>query len=131
IAGLIEPISGTITIDADRHRVAYVMQSTKVSDALPISVGEVVRMGRFADAGPWRRLGESDRQAIATALERLSITELAAAHLASLSGGQRQRAFVAQGLAQGHDILLLDEPLTGIDVTTAMAIDRVIHEEVE
>ena len=131
IAGLIEPISGAINVSTDQKRVAYVMQSTKVGDSLPISVREVVTMGRYADTGPYRRLGQEDRRAVTGAMERLGIADLADAHLAKLSGGQRQRVFVAQGLAQGHDILLLDEPLTGIDMTTAMAIDEVIHEEVE
>ncbi len=131
IAGLIEPISGRLEIPADRRRIAYVMQSTKVSDSLPISVREVVNMGRYAGAGPYRRLGRADREAVDVALARVGMNRLGDTHLNELSGGQRQRAFVAQGLAQDHDILLLDEPLTGIDVTTATAIDEVIHEEVE
>lgn len=131
IAGLIEPISGQIDIDPGRRNISYVMQSTKVSDALPISVGEVVAMGRYARLGLYRRLRASDRDAILRAMDRVGISDLASAHLTNLSGGQRQRAFVAQGLAQDHRMLLLDEPLTGIDMTTAMAIDRVIHEEVD
>lgn len=62
-------------------------------------------------------------------MERVGITDIATRHLDDLSGGQRQRVFVAQGLAQEHSILLLDEPLTGIDLTTAQAIDAVIHDE--
>jgi iron complex transport system ATP-binding protein len=130
LAGLIEPMGGTLHTAEDKTRVAYVMQSTKVSDALPISVREVVTMGRYA-AGAFRRLTETDRAAVDDAMDRLGIGHLADRHLSKLSGGQRQRAFVAQGLAQDHDILLLDEPLTGIDMTTATAIDKIIHEEVE
>lgn len=131
IAGLLAPVAGEIQISGDKRRIAYVMQSTKVSDALPISVREVVTMGRYATAGPHRRLTAIDRVAVDRAMERLGITAIADEHLSKLSGGQRQRAFVAQGLAQDHQVLLLDEPLTGIDVTTALAIDQVIHEEVE
>ncbi len=131
IAGLIEPREGSISVHADPERVAYVMQSTKVSDTLPISVREVVTMGRYAELGPIRRLSSADQAAIDRAMARVGITGLADSHLARLSGGQRQRAFVAQGLAQEHQVLLLDEPLTGIDVTTAVAIDQVIHEEVD
>ena len=131
IAGLIEPMSGKIEVRVGPKRIAYVMQSTKVPDALPVSVGEVVSMGRYATTGPYRRLGSDDRAAVHDAMERLGITDLAHRHISKLSGGQRQRAFVAQGLSQDHDILLLDEPLTGIDVTTANAIDKVIHSEVE
>jgi manganese transport system ATP-binding protein len=131
IAGLVIPFSGAIELGGDRSRIAYVMQSTKVNEALPISVREVVTMGRYANSGPYRRLRSTDFEAVEKAMTRLEITGLADSQLGQLSGGQRQRVFVAQGLAQDHDILLLDEPLTGIDLTTAIAIDEVIHEEIE
>lgn len=134
IAGLVEPVSGSIDVPARRngaHRIAYVMQTTKIDEALPVSVQEVVTMGRYAALGPYRRLGPEDRKAVWAAIERTGISDLASKHLSELSGGQRQRVFVAQGLAQPHDILLLDEPLTGIDLTTAVAIDEIIHEEIE
>lgn len=134
IAGLLEPMAGTIDVPARRaglHRIAYVLQTTKVNDALPITVREVVTMGRYADAGEYRRLGDDDRRAVASAMERTGITRLDSKHLRELSGGQRQRVFVAQGLAQDHDLLLLDEPLTGIDLPTAQAIDTVIHDEIK
>ncbi len=132
IAGLLAPTGGSIEVPAGTagsHRISYVLQTTKVNDALPISVREVVTMGRYAAAGGYRRLTGDDRQAIATAMTRTGINRLAARRLQGLSGGQRQRVFVAQGLAQDHDLLLLDEPLTGIDLPTAQAIDAVIHEE--
>ena len=62
-------------------------------------------------------------------MDRMEISSLAERHLTELSGGQRQRVFVAQGLTQDHEMLLLDEPLTGLDITSAHAIDDVIHEE--
>ena len=77
IAGLIEPMSGTIEVTVPRKRISYVMQSTKVPEALPVSVGEVVTMGRYATTGPYRRLGHDDRAAIDEAMERLAITDLA------------------------------------------------------
>lgn len=131
IAGLIHPTAGTIEVDVSRGRIAYVMQATKVNENLPVTVREVVSMARYATAGAYRRLGTHDREAIEKAMDRLEISDLGSQHLHDLSGGQRQRVFVAQGLAQDHDILLLDEPLTGIDLTTAQAIDRVIHTETE
>lgn len=134
IAGLIELTSGTIEVPALRDgfkRVSYVLQTTKVNDALPISVAEVVRMGRFAGKGWFERLSPDDRAAIASAVERTGVTDLQAEHLQHLSVGQKQRVFVAQGLAQEHELLLLDEPLTGIDLTAAHAIDKVIHDEIE
>lgn len=132
IAGLLDPMAGRLDVPARRagpDRIAYVLQTTKVNDALPISVREVVTMGRYQAARAYRRLDEADRRAVAGAMDRTGITDLAAKHLHDLSGGQRQRVFVAQGLAQDHDILLLDEPLTGIDLPTAQAIDAVIHDE--
>lgn len=132
VAGLLEPRSGRIDVPARQHgshRIAYVLQTTKVNEALPISVREVVTMGRYASAGGYGRLSAEDRRAIDTAMERTGISDIAGRRLQNLSGGQRQRVFVAQGLAQDHDVLLLDEPLTGIDLPTAQAIDSVIHDE--
>ena len=129
VAGLIEPSSGSIEVDVSVGRLAYVMQATKVNENLPVTVREVVAMGRYATLGPRRRMGAADREAVDSAMHRLEIGRLAGRHLHDLSGGQRQRVFVAQGLAQDHDFLLLDEPLTGIDLTTAQAIDEVIHGE--
>ena len=132
IAGLLEPMAGVLEVPARRagaHRIAYVLQTTKVNEALPITVREVVTMGRYAGVGGLRRLSRADRQAVDAAMERTGIVELAGRHLHELSGGQRQRVFVAQGLVQEHELLLLDEPLTGIDLPTAQAIDQVIHDE--
>jgi manganese transport system ATP-binding protein len=132
VAGLLEPAAGTIEAPSaagDSRRIAYVLQTTKVDESLPVSVREVVTMGRYATAGAYRWLTTEDRRAVDEAMERVAITDLAAKHLHELSGGQRQRVFVAQGLAQDHDLLLLDEPLTGIDLPTAQAIDLVIHDE--
>lgn len=131
IAGLVAPTTGWIDVDVASGRLSYVMQATKVNEALPVTVREVVAMGRYASLGSYGRMGSRDRSAIDSALDRLDILDLAGRHLHDLSGGQRQRVFVAQGLAQDHDMLLLDEPLTGIDLTTAHAIDEVIHRETE
>ena len=107
------------------------MQSTKVNDSLPVTVTEVVTMGRYAGLGAYRWLKAEDRDAVRTAMERTGLVDLGSKHLTELSGGQRQRVFVAQGMAQDHEILLLDEPLTGIDLTTAQAIDDAIHAEID
>ncbi len=131
VAGLVTPTEGTIDVAVDPDRLSYVMQATKVNESLPVTVREVVSMGRYATLGSFRRMGRDDRDSVVRAMERLDIADLASHHLHDLSGGQRQRVFVAQGLAQEHDILLLDEPLTGIDLTTAQAIDDVIHHETE
>jgi iron complex transport system ATP-binding protein len=132
IAGLAEPSSGTIevlSVGGEQRRVSYVLQTPKVNDSLPITVHEVVTMGRYPSTGPYGWLKEADRTAVQAAMIRMEITDLAERHLTELSGGQRQRVFVAQGLAQDHEMLLLDEPLTGLDITSAHAIDDVMHEE--
>ena len=133
IAGLLEPSSGTVEVPARRdgsHRIAYVLQTTKINDTLPVSVQEVVMMGRYAELGAYQWIRPADREAVSAAMERTGLTEIAGKQLNELSGGQRQRVFVAQGMAQDHDLLLLDEPLTGIDITTAQAIDEAIHDEI-
>ena len=84
----------------------------------------VVAMGRYRTLGPTRRLHSKDKQALAHALERLELTDLAARQIGALSGGQRKRAFVARAIAQGARLLLLDEPFAGVDKRSeAMLID--------
>jgi manganese transport system ATP-binding protein len=79
-------------------------------------------MGRYATAGAVRRLRAADREAVERALAALDIANLANRPLHELSGGQRQRTFVAQGLAQDADVLLLDEPITGLDLVSRQHI---------
>ncbi len=132
IAGLKRPSSGRLQVlesASGRRRVAYVLQTTKVNQVLPVTVGEVVTMGRYSTLGSHRRVGPRDRAAVEDAIDRMGLSSLVNRHLHELSAGQRQRVFVAQGLAQDHDVLLLDEPLTGLDMTSARAIDDVIHDE--
>ncbi len=131
IAGILEPTSGSMIVHqaTSRSRIAFVLQMTKVNDAIPITVREIVAMGRYPSLGTFSRLTTTDRRIVEEAMDRMSILDLANDHLRELSGGQRQRVFIAQGLAQDHDLLLLDEPLTGLDLPSAQAIDTVIHEE--
>jgi iron complex transport system ATP-binding protein len=136
LAGLLEPREGEIVVlghhPADVHdRVAYVLQATKVNEVMPVTVGEVVVMGRYARRGMLGRLGKADRAACDAAIERLDIGDLASRHLSELSGGQRQRVFVAQGLAQEAEVLLLDEPLTGLDLVSTEAISRAMIDELD
>jgi len=134
IAGILRPSAGLLEVtdgaadDATRS-IAYVLQATNVNDTLPVSVREVVTMGRYSSRGLVGRLGAADRAAVQGAMEALGIADLARRSLHELSGGQRQRVFVAQGLSQDHRLLLLDEPLMGLDLVSSAAIERVIVEE--
>lgn len=127
IAGLLEPVEGElgVLLSYPKHRgTAYVLQSTKVHEEMPITVHEVVSMGRYSRLGMFGRFQAADRAACRTAMERLDVLDLAHRHLDELSGGQRQRVFVAQGLAQEADLLLLDEPVTGLDIVSR---DRILE----
>jgi ABC-type Mn2+/Zn2+ transport system ATPase subunit len=110
------PVTGTITVTEGR-RIAYVLQATKVNEALPVTVREVVAMGRYATAGPYRRLGATDRAAVDTALERMRITNLARRHLRNSPAASGGRCSVAQASPR-ITILLLDGS-TGLDLVSA------------
>ncbi len=131
VAGLVEPSAGTIRVlgraPGDRRTLlAYVLQAATVNETLPVTVREVVAMGRYAGLGSFRRFTARDRAAVDSAIHRLQLGELANRHLGELSGGQRQRVFVAQGLAQDHELLLLDEPMTGLDLVSRSAIEEAV-----
>jgi len=134
LTGLVVPQAGVVRVlDRDpvaaRPRVAYVLQTNIVNEAVPITVREVVAMGRYAELGRFRPFRGRDRRIVDEAMARLDIVDLADRHLGELSGGQRQRVFVAQGLAQQADLILLDEPVTGLDVVSRERIVDVIREE--
>lgn len=134
IAGLITPSGGEITIRGrsvgpSRPDLAYVLQSQHMSPHLPVTAREIVTLGVAPSVGPFRRIGRSERRRIDDAMDRLEITDLADRHVSAMSGGQRQRVLIAQGLAQGADILLLDEPVAGLDIVSIAAIRRVIDDE--
>ncbi|MEU5697299.1 zinc ABC transporter ATP-binding protein AztA [Streptomyces aurantiacus] len=114
LAGLIAPTSGDLHRDGDLPP-AFVPQRGAVGDSLPLTVRQTVEMGRWGERGPWRRLTRRDHATVDATLDRLGIGDLASRQLGELSGGQRQRTLIAQGLAQESDLLLLDEPTTGLD----------------
>lgn len=134
IAGLKEPSAGRIWVGGkqpreQRDRISYVFQANHTNQHMPVTVTEVVRMGRYTSTGWWGRFSGSDRDRTSQILSLLDIEDLADQHLCCLSGGQRQRVFVAQGLVQDHDYLLLDEPITGLDMVSTVLIERMIREE--
>jgi ABC-type Mn2+/Zn2+ transport system ATPase subunit len=134
ISGLLVPQEGRVRVLGQpvpraREHVAHVLQSTQVRAEVPLTVREAVRMGTYATLGLVGRGGAASRARVERALERLGIAGLAERQLPELSGGQRQRVFVAQGLVQGADLLLLDEPVAGLDPPTQEVIARVIRDE--
>ena len=135
IMGLVRSDTGQVLIDGKtpdvarrRGVVGYVPQSEEVDWAFPVSVREVVMMGRYGRQGFTRRTRAEDRAAVAEALERVELTEYADRQIGQLSGGQRKRAFVARGLAQQADVLLLDEPFAGVDKRSEATIVRLLKE---
>lgn len=127
LAGVLTPTSGTMQRGSAR-RPALVVQHSAVPTTLPITVRETVAMGRWAHRGLWRRLTRADTAIVHDCMARLGITDLARRRLTTLSGGQRQRALLAKALAQESDLLLLDEPTTGLDTEAQQRISQVLQE---
>ncbi len=126
LAGLRQPSTGHV---AGSHRsVAFVTQ-THSRTWLPLSVGEVLRMARFRPTLLPRRLGPDDHRAVDAAAGRLGVRTLMDSPLDRLSFGQRQRVLVAQALAREADVLLLDEPITGLDLVSQDRILTVMEAE--
>lgn len=128
IAGLVRPTSGTIERTGDPE-VAYVAQHHDQHPWMPLVVNEVLAMARYRRTGLFGRLSRPDRIAIQEAAERLEVDDLTSTTFGSLSGGQCQRVLVASALAAEADILLLDEPITGLDLPSQQRILAVIDEE--
>ncbi|MFD3922620.1 zinc ABC transporter ATP-binding protein AztA [Streptomyces sp. NPDC058595] len=125
LAGVIPVTAGTVERRTGGH-AAFVVQRSRAADVLPLTVRDTVAMGRWGRLGLRRRSSRRDREAVERSMERLGITSLAHRQLGELSGGQRQRALVAQGLAQEADLLLLDEPATGLDAAAERLIADVL-----
>ncbi len=129
VMGLITPESGTVTICGDdpktaqKHgHVAYVPQSEQVDWDFPVSVTEVVMMGRLGTQNIFKTASSADLAAVQNGLDRVNMTAFKDRQIGELSGGQKKRVFVARALAQGADILLLDEPFAGLDATTEKSL---------
>lgn len=134
VVGLQPPLRGTLEVlgeapGAQPARVAYVGQFHPQGFVLPLRVRDVVAMGRFPRLGLLGRPGADDRALVEEAMERMDILPLARRALRDLSGGQRQRAYVAQALAQRADLLVLDEPASGLDPAARELLTRALDDE--
>lgn len=108
--------------------VAYVPQAEEVDWTFPVLVEDVVMMGRYGRMGMLRIAKPADHQAVAAALDRVGMADFRKRQIGELSGGQRKRVFLARALAQDGQVILLDEPFTGVDVQTEEAIIRLLKE---
>jgi len=109
-------------------RVSYVPQRDAVDWDFPITVREVVEMGRYRSAGWVRRLRPPDREIVGECLERVGMATFAGRQIGRLSGGQRQRVFIARALAQRAPVMLLDEPFAGVDARSESALLDLLRE---
>jgi ABC-type Mn2+/Zn2+ transport system ATPase subunit len=131
-AGLLEIQSGSIMVHGNsagscRHRVAIVPQRSEVDWRFPVTVRQVVMMGRYVHLGWFKRPRAVDREAAERAMETMKIADLRDVHVGRLSGGQQQRVMLARALSHDADVLLLDEPLNHVDVATQELMFHVLE----
>ena len=137
ILGVVRPLLGEVRVfgrpvSETRADVAYTPQVEEVDWEFPVSVLDVVLMGRWAGSRPFRRWSREDRAAALEALERVSLSELAGRQVGELSGGQRRRVLIARSIARRARLLLLDEPFAGLDAGVEhdllAILDELTHE---
>jgi ABC-type Mn2+/Zn2+ transport system ATPase subunit len=134
LVGLLDPIAGQVRVlgvapREARQRVGYLRQEQWSARVAPMSVRDAIRIGRFARLGWFRRERAQDHEIVDHAMDRFGIGHLANRSLHELSGGQRQRVQLAQVLAQQPELLLLDEPFSGLDLPTQEELLRILAEE--
>lgn len=128
LAGLTAPSEGTVQ-RPEGSGVAFVAQHVAHHRWMPVTAREVIAMGRYGRLGPFGRFRATDRDAVAVAAARLEVLDIAGRQFTELSGGQRQRVLVAQALVAGAGVLLLDEPITGLDLASQRRIVEVVAAE--
>lgn len=131
--GLVKPISGKVEffghpLKKVRERVAYVPQRESVDWDFPVTVQDLVLMGRYGRLGLFSRPREADRAAAAFYLDQVGMAAFANRQINQLSGGQQQRVFLARALLQEADIYFMDEPFSGVDLTTESVIIELLQE---
>jgi ABC-type Mn2+/Zn2+ transport system ATPase subunit len=137
ILGLMRPLEGSLQIfDCaceklqchHRARIGYLPQKGMLDKNFPITVFETVMMGRYGVLGLFKRPGKRDRETAREALSHVGMLDYENTALGQLSGGQQQRVFIARALAQQPEVLLLDEPTTGIDIVTQYSVLDLIQQ---
>ncbi|GGG67118.1 hypothetical protein GCM10011415_12520 [Salipiger pallidus] len=130
--GTVEILGRPVAEMMKQQALAYVPQAEEVDWSFPVLVEDVVMMGRYGHMGLFRRPRAADREAVASALARVNMTEFRHRQIGELSGGQKKRVFLARALAQDAKVILLDEPFTGVDVKTEeqiIALLRALRDE--
>lgn len=135
IMGFVKPVKGSVTLSGikvnealKKNIVSYVPQAEDVDWNFPVLVEDVVMMGRYGHMNFLRIPSKKDKKAVAEALEKVGMSQFSKRQIGELSGGQKKRVFLARSIAQEGQIILLDEPFTGVDVKTELAIMELLKE---
>ena len=137
IAGILAPSAGEICVLGKQPRqlrpgsIAYVPQIEAVDWSFPATVRDVVAMGRFPRMRFWQTFSKADTSVVDDALAAVNMLQLRDRHISQLSGGQQQRVFLARAIAQQPQVLLLDEPTTGVDAETEEMLRKIVRSLVE